>query len=1381
MTYTITIISVSDSGFRYLDQAVETLSQSIAEGRCKTQSHTDPFRDQIRIHPHFVGEQQADAQMLTAIAEDIRGADLLLLDLMGAPASVVDLCETVLDRNADAGGADADPFNGDVVLLGTGSEFLRSCMKLGKFNMASLKKMMPSGMGNTPQSAMGMGKGSKGKDPNGRKGGGRHRIPDMEKMLDRMETLGKMIPVGPLKDMRNWLQMSKLWRFAGPDNIRNMLLLICRDYGGFKTLPKPGALIDYSRYVLFDPGELRGFDTLEDLKSAWGWDDGRKTVGVLFYNFNYPNYTAGIFSEIIEMLKERYNVVPLGVASGQDKFGKIKVLLTSSPPLKLDVMWNFLPFRFGAGPMGGDPEAGLDIFRKLDVPILHPIVLGKRKHDAWNVSVKGLSPMEVLIYIMLPELDGVVDTIPVAALEDHPSERVENLRTLALIRGRLEKLMDRTEKYLMLREKTNREKRIALILYNYPPGEGNVGGGAFLDTFASVERITAALSERGYACDPMTISHLESLFMTGGTCNSAKWHLPDSVEIRSSLGNDHKATEGLHREMIDAVSNEWGPPPGDIMTTGMASNTRLQGKTETNYGEKEFLIPGVVNQNLFVGLQPSRGVHEDPSKQYHDKELPPHHQYLAFYRWLENDFQADAVIHVGTHGTLEFLPGKESGMSDTCFPDYLIGAMPHFYFYYSGNPAEATIAKRRTHACLIGYSGPAFKRSGLYGEAAELERLIGEYTESLLLSPQRKEALFERILELADEMNFATVETDKINDGTRDGADGKRGENRGKQNDNSPIENIGGDPPDIIDTLSAELNRMKTMLMPSGLHEIGKPFSQDDEACFLGAILGWDRGEITALSTLLRPYADERTDAAEKLADEVVEDFYFGEKILYADLQKRMAKNDKGKLDAALFFGETCLDRIRKSDEIGGLLKALDGTYMEAKLGGDLIRDPDIFPTGYNLFQFDPRLVPSETAMVRGMEIADSTLSHYRATHNGAWPESTSVVLWGLETSRTRGETVCQVMAYLGVKTVSFRGAIEKKFEVIPLEVLGRPRIDCVITICGFFRDMYPTLIDFLDEAVSAVAELDEPDSMNYVRKHSLKRFQAFGRAIGFVNSGGSTAPIGSGDSGDPVASNVGNKTGDGRDEIEAWELSKARIFGPSEGQYGTGITTVITSGNWKEEAELASAYLDAQKHVYTRNRRGEARESLFRANLKEVDLVSQVRSSVDYTFADLDHYYEFFGGLSRSIQEVKGTKPAMLVTDSASRKIVTDDAAKAVEMGVRTRLLNPIYIEEMLKHKVHGVQQIGKRVENLVGLAATTGRVESWIFSRVNDTYLRDPEMLAKLKENNPFATADMIMRMLEAWQRGYWDASEDEVRELKEIYMGLEGDIEESGDNAL
>ncbi|MBW2096650.1 MAG: cobaltochelatase subunit CobN, partial [Deltaproteobacteria bacterium] len=688
MSFSMTFVSVSDGGLRYLAEVVDGFIAGEEFGHL--------FEGKIKIEMYFVGEHKDHSESFSAIERSILSSDIVLLDLMGADRSVSDRIDKIIEG-----------YGRNVVLLGYGSEYLRSRVCLGSFSLSKIMNMMK----------LMRKKGSK-QD---------RTFFDMEKMLDRMETLGKIAPFGLLKDMRNWVLLGKFWRNAGPENIKNMILLLCRDYSKIKELPRPGDPIDYSRHVLFDPEKLRGFETLGELKNEWGWDKSRRTVGVLFFNFNYPNYSFGILSEVIAHLRRKYNLVPFGVSFGSDKYKKINRILDEG--LKLDLVWNFLPFRFGAGPMGGDVESGLKIFRRINVPIMHPFFLGKRKIEDWEESVKGLSPVEIIVHVMLPELDGVVDVIPIAALQNDPNGRIEDLQELRLIEHRFKKLIARSESYITLRSKSNKDKRIAFVLYNYPPGEGNVGGGSFLDTFKSIERITSRMKDTGYHCDQISASDLEEIFMNNGVCNSAEWSNREAVKTRYNLEKYVTDTgSNLHQFLVNRISKDWGNPPGQIMTD-----------------DDSFLIPGIINGNIFVGLQPSRGSFEDPSKLYHDKDLPPHHQYLAFYRWLEREFKADVVIHVGTHGTLEFLPGKESALSDKCFPDYIIGKMTHLYLYYSGNPSEATIAKRRIYGCLISYSGPPFRRSGSYADYIELENMINEYIEAGHLLPQKQTDLMKKI------------------------------------------------------------------------------------------------------------------------------------------------------------------------------------------------------------------------------------------------------------------------------------------------------------------------------------------------------------------------------------------------------------------------------------------------------------------------------------------------------------------------------------------------------------------------------------------------------------------------------------------------------------
>lgn len=1250
--YQLTFVCISSSGLKFVDETVAFLKQHPVTRKL--------YGRTFIISSFYIGEARSQTGKYSAIVEAIQTSSFIFLDLMGADGEMVKLLEN-----------ETRSYAGNLAIMGAGTDVLRSRIRLGAFEF----KKMAEKMGQK-KSGMGM----KNMEPD--------RLMAMAGLMGKVSRFSR--------GMHHWLQLQQAWSNAGVENIKNMILVVLREYGGFKQLPCPGKIIDYSSHVLFDPRTQTGYKTFKAFQNDRAWDVAKPNLGLLFSSINYPYYNFGIMAEIMERLSRDFNLIPLGVHTGEKKFKLIEKHLAQG--MSLDLVWDFLPFRFGAGPMGGNEELGLSIFRQFNVPVMHPFFMNRRRITDWEKEVAGLGPAELIICTMLPEMDGVTDTIPMAGLRPIYSNTLPDLSEISLIPERFERFRKKSLKLTGLRTKKNHHKKIAIIIYNYPPGEGNVGGGAFLDTFKSVENIVCRLKVEGYHADGITGGQMEETFMDKGMCNTPSWSgEPHGVISYPFDRFQAGAREVPGQELLERCTREWGPFPGRIMT-----------------GNKGFYIPGILDKNLFVGLQPSRGTVEVPDKNYHDKALPPHHQYMAFYRWLRDEFKADAIVHVGTHGTLEFLPGKESGMSCACYPDYLIGDLPHFYYYHSGNPSEATIAKRRSHGCLISYSGPGFKHSGAYGKMLELEGLLEEFQGTESLSVARKNELYQKILEQSETLDL-----------------------------------MPGDPRDV-DDIAAELVRLKTALMPLGLHLIGQGFSPDEATSFVAAILAWDRGELSGLPGIIKAALPDDTpeihleERAWELSLSLIKDRFFGSGALFDSVKEKLAPESANALERAMVFGQECLTAIQESDELGGLVRGLGGEFIEARLGGDLIRDPEVFPTGYNLFQFDARKVPSATAMVRGKQIADSTLHHY-LKENNTYPESVSVVLWGLETSRTKGETLGQILHYLGVRLVSSPNSFEKKFELIPLEELGRPRIDVVVSLCGFFRDMFPNIIEFLDEIFEAVCLAQEPKEMNFFRKHARAMETELMETM---------APK------------------------EARELSWGRLFGPPEGEYGTGLTTLINNRAWEDESDLAQGFIGAQKHLYSRNRRGQAQRGLFESNLKQVDIVSQVRSSVDYSIADLDHYYEYFGGLSRSVEEVTGKKPTMLYTDSSSSTIYTDEAGKAIQISVRTRLLNPEYINALLEHQVHGAQHLADRVENLIGLSATTGRVASWIFSSVKETLLDDREMLEKLKKNNAFALHSIMERLFEANNRGYWDARNDELNDLRELYLAMEGEIEEKNE---
>lgn len=1192
--------------------------------------------------------------------EDIVQADAVLVDLMGSPSEVVADVYAALDK-----------CRGQVIPFGqTG----RAHLRLGNLTANSLK-MTGMGMGEPRQINLGA----------------------MRKMANMAETAGKILPVGRIRDMRNLSQLAKYFRAADAAHLEDMLCLILRDYGGHKELPKPAPAREVPIISICEPATKRRYTSIEDYTKAHHFDPDKPSVALLFYGHSYPEDTSMCVAGIADRLRGSANLLPIAFGgTTAENFGRMKEWLLGAGGKPVDLILNFMSFRLGVGPMGGDAEGAIDVLRQVNAPYLHPFFMTRRRMREWQESLQGLTANEFMISLMLPELDGCLEAIAVGAMSEPvlDADAGVELSNLTLIDERVDKLVTRVGALLRLRGKPNHKKRVALIGYNYPPGEGNLFGGSFLDTFASIANILRNLEGSGYDTKALDADVLMQQFDADRIFNSGRYTADADRMVKYPLAR-YRELLGMVPEK-DALVHQWGEAPGRVMIAGNG----------------DILVPGILVGKVFIGLQPSRGLHENPEKAYHDQALLPHHQYIGFYQWLKHEFQADAVIHVGTHGTLEFLKGKEAGMSGSCFPDYLIEDMPHAYLYYCGNPSEAMIAKRRSHANLISYQPPHYVQGDLYGEYVELTGMIDEYREALRASPARADDVLQHVKDYAARLNL----------------------------------------PADLDDLEHELYRMKRSLIPRGLHVFGEAYSEGEACDYVKELLRHDRGEMKSLrriaaemdgldyDLLMKSGDHTAMEALDRQADTLF-DRYFPN----GSLASVVAAHRKD-LAVTLEYGRKVISECSQNAEIAGLLKALNGEYNAARLAGDVFRNPEVMPTGYNLYQFDPRSVPSITATERGWRIAEATLERYRQDNDGRLPSSTALILWGLETSRTQGETVAQILAYLGVRVLRGGSIWEPRYQIMSLEELGRKRIDVVVTICGFFRDMFPNLIENLNKLFEELAELDEPDEMNCFKANTEKLHRAL--------------------------------IDRGYPEDEARELSRSRIFGPGEAEYGTGITGIIETKNWENEAEIGEEFVKKLRHVYSKNYRGRDVEGLLDTNLRSVDIVSQIRSNHEYEITDLDHYYEFFGGLAKSVEIARGSKACMYITDTTSEHVVAESVEKAIGRGIRTRVLNPKWIEGMLEHKYHGVQKIAERFENVMGLAATTNGVEAWVYDELHRKYVEDEDMRRRFAESNPHAYLAILEQMMEYAQRGYWQPTEEQLDKLREAFLGVEGDIEESSD---
>ncbi len=1203
------------------------------------------------------------AQVRQALAE----AAIVFLDIRGG------------GRAAGLAAATLAGTDQPVLVLVGGSPDLMRLVRLGSFSFGQM-------MGRAPAARP--------------SGGQSFSLRRVQQIMHLIEKGGSLLPIGRLRHARNWARAVRYWTHGGPENLKNLLLFIGREYAKLK-LPKPAPPQEYPEFGIYDLFAQKYYHKLTDYLKAAQFDLQKPAVGLLFYGGMHFDQSLVPARALAEVLRQRHGlqIIPVFATSSYN-LKAIRSFFQSNGRTLIDALVYFQWFQLTTF-SEEDPYETIAALKALNVPVFDGAPLYGRSITKWLESEQGFSPVETLTAVILPELDGMIEPLPTAGLEESGALQLGgNMKRVAPIPDRVDRLAARLTKWIRLRRLANLEKRVAFIIYDNPPGEDNLGSAAYLDVFASLEKILLVLKERGYVVEHVPEpQEFAERFLSQGLVNDARW----GGESRSLAAGVAVAPEDYLGWLLDLpaaaeVTSTWGEPPGAIMVE-----------------QGQFVLPVLEFGNVLVGVQPGRGYHSDPEKISHDKTLPPQHQYVAFYRWLEEVWRPDVVVHVGTHGTLEFLRGKEVGMSRTCWPEILLGNIPHLYIYHVVNASEATIAKRRSLGVLVNYNSPSFAAAGLYDDYAVLDDLIAEYYEARSLDPGRAERLNQTIQDKAQALNMTAATVEEIQE---------------------------------------ELVLLKRSIIPKGLHLLGNEPSLEEKIEFATLLLRYDRGQVPALHRLLaerrgldyqevlrNPIITSDTGRPKNIMEEIDEEA----RSLVAGAFTTGDLPADGKMRAAVAFGRETAEKLGGSLEVDNLLHGLNGGYIEPGLGGDPLRNPEVLPTGRNSYQFDPRLIPSAEAIRRGQEIANNTLSHYYRLH-GAYPTSTAVILWGFETTKTRGETIGQILAYLGVRIEEDANPWYKKLAAVPLEELGRPRVDCLVQICGFFRDMFPNVMELLNRAFELVSQLDEPEEMNFVRTQTLSLEEKL------------------------------------REQVPADKLRKVasgRIFGPRPGDYGTRTINLIETGVWKSEEEIVQLFVQNMSHLYASNLHGEACLEAYRARLTHVDLVSQVRDSHEYEIADLDHYYEYFGGLARSVEAARGQAPAMLITDTTKEFIRTETVGEALNRGLRTRLLNPKWIDELLKHEFHGAQKISDRVEYLIGFAATTHAVENWVFSAVTQRFVLDEEMFQRLAQNNRFAAEAILKRLAEAAQRGYWAASEEEMQALRQRYLELEGLIEEKIDS--
>jgi len=994
----------------------------------------------------------------------------------------------------------------------------------------------------------------------------------------------------------------------------------------------------------------------------------------------------------------------MAYASGLDMRPAIEAFFTAAPEAHgrrkkttageprratVDLLVNASGFALVGGPAESRPADARAALEALDVGYFAPVPLAFQRVEDWRADWGGLAPVQAALSIAVPELEGAAEPIVFGGPTARAEAFVPAEPEVALI-------ADRIARRVALRRAPNHEKRLALVLFSFPPNLGNVGTAAYLDVFRSVYAILRALKERGYTVDlPADAEELRQMVIEGrgDPAASPLLHGTDAAVAGFLSVEDYRRLFPAYTE----IEPHWGRAPGELLSDGR--RLRILGR---RFG------------NVFVGVQPPFGYERDPMRMLMARDAAPNHAFAAFYTWLRHEFQAHAVIHVGTHGALEFMPGKQSGLSADCWPARLIGDLPNFYLYSVNNPSEAAIAKRRSGATLISYLVPPLQQAGLYKGLRQLKDAMDAYR-------QRPDAgMLATIRELAAKLGL--------------GADAPAGESSDAG---------------YLAHLSHELLQIEQRMIPAGLHVFGAPPSTEELVDLLVLTATFQRfklrGEETTLPALVARsmgldyaalrervagdvQAQESWRAVEARCKESIRRFVGG-----APLE--VSGYAPGELAPLAHFLGDLLARLTSDQELPGLLHGLEGGFVRPSPSNDIVRDPSVVPTGRNVYSLDPARAPSAAAVERAMRLTDELLARALAD-GGALPESVAVVLWGSDNLKSDCEGVAQVLALMGVRPVPDELGNVSDVALIPLADLGRPRIDVVVTVSGIFRDLLGGQMRLIDKAARLAAMADEPPEANFVRRNALAQAAALG------------VPL---------------------------EEAATRVFANAPGSYGSHVNHLIESGSWEDDSQISDAFLS--RKGFTLGKGGEWKDSrrLLEQALAGVSLTFQNIDSFEVGISDIDTYYESLGGVTKSIERLSGKRPEVLVSDAVTTGgSRVSSLSQMVRLETRAKLLNPKWYEAMLAHGYEGAREIETRLNNTYGWSATTGAVEGWVYQSVAETYALDDEMRERLARLNPHAAAGMVRRLLEASGRGFWDTDEETLDRLRSIYEDLEDRLE-------
>ena len=1222
----------------------------------------------VSLRVHAAAEWGDSPSALQACISDIEDADIVIASMLFMEDHYTPVLPALRARRERC----------DAMVCILSATEVTKLTRLGKFDMQA------------PQTgAMAFLKNLRGKHKDGEAGGSKATAGERQmKMLRRLPKILKFIP-GTAQDVRAYFLCLQYWLSGSDANIGAMVHFLVDRYAAgpraaLKGLAKPPEPVEYPDVGLYHPrlaGSDRGSGMTRDLEAlpSTAATGTRGTVGLLLMRSYLLAGNTAHYDGVITALEARgLRVIP-AFAAGLDARPAIEAYHMKDGRSTVDALLSLTGFSLVGGPAYNDTKAAEDVLARLDVPYFASYPVEFQTLDQWGASDRGLLPVEATMMVAIPELDGSSGAMVFGGrgsaakvactgcshrctFDNSPDSHdmhscIERADMLAARMGRL----------VDLRRTRRADKRVALVVFNFPPNAGNTGTAAFLSVFESLHNTMTMLKQQGYTVEvPETVDQLRRELIEG------------NAAAHGAMANVHtliSADEHVRREPhLAEIEAQWGPAPGRQQSDG-----------------RHIWVLGKQFGQVFVGIQPAFGYEGDPMRLLFEKGFAPTHAFSAFYRWLKEDFNAHAVLHFGTHGALEFMPGKQTGMTGRCWPDRLIGDLPNLYLYASNNPSEGTIAKRRAAATLISYLTPPVAQAELYKGLADLKATLERYRglEPEALSGEEGQDLLGLIQQQAVELQL--VESDEA------------------------WHRLQGD---AVAGLADKLLELEYTLIPHGLHVVGQPPTPAERVDMLMAL------------------AESSHDAHPPR--EWVQALVSGTPAHEVHRRLGLPADPEGQ---ALLQRLADADRLLAQDfELQGIFKGLEGRFIRPAPGGDLMRSPEILPTGRNLHGFDPFRIPSAYAVRDGARQAQRLLARHLSDGNPL-PESVALVLWGTDNLKSEGGPIAQALALMGTKPRFDSYGRLAGAELIDLQTLGRPRIDVVITISGIFRDLLPLQIKLLAEAAYLAAAADEPLELNAVRRHALA-YQAQHRC-----------------------------------DLETASL---RVFGNADGAYGANVGSLVDNAKWDDGDELAETYSRRKGFAYGRSGKPMQQAELLKSVLADVSMAYQNLESVELGVTTIDTYFDTLGGVSKAIQRAKGGDAPVAPVYIGDQTRDTHGGgtvrtlSEQVALETRTRMLNPKWYEGMLKHGYEGVRQIEVHVTNTLGWSATTGQVQPWVYQQLSETFMLDPAMRDRLARLNPTASARVANRLLEAYERNYWQPDEATLNALRRAGEELEDRLE-------